>query len=182
MLTDLLDSRSSFVVAALFVSWVAVALLALVVGNLYRRLQRLESSLSVSAGTPYSHLLGIGLRESVGEAIPSPCVLVFLSANCEACRRVLAELPSLSLSTPLAIAWTDNPPSPPPTLPPGTIVLDDGPKASAALGIRATPFALVAGENGRVVKASPVNSLSSISNLANATTDAPARAVPVMTG
>jgi hypothetical protein len=181
MLTDLLDLRSSFVVAAMFVSWVVVALLALVVGNLYRRLQRLESSLSVSAGAPYAHLLGRRLWECLGETVPLPCVLVFLSANCAACRRVLGELPSLSFSAPLAIAWTDHPPSPPPALPPGTIVLDNGPKASAALGIRVTPFALVAGEDGRVVKASPVNSLSSISTLVNATAGA-LRAVPVMTG
>ena len=163
---ELLDSRSSFFLAAMFVSWIAVALLALLAGNLHRRLQRIESSLSVTtAAAPYSGLLGKVLRESLGEALPAPCVLVFLSANCQACKRVLTDLPSLSLSTPLALAWTDHAPSPLPTLPLGTIVLDDGPKVSVALGIRATPFALVAGENGRVVKASPVNSLSSISNL-----------------
>lgn len=162
---DFLGSKSTFVVAALFVSWVAVALLTLVVGNLHRRLQRVEGSLSGNLAAPYSGLLGKALRESLGEAIPAPCVLVFLSANCQACRRVLGDLPSLSLSTPLAIAWTDQAPSPLPTLPPGAIVIDDGPKVSAALGIRATPFALVAGENGTVVKASPVNSLTSINNL-----------------
>lgn len=165
MFLDALDSRSSFILAAMFVSWVAVALLTLVVGNLHRRLRRIEGSLSANLAAPYSGLLGKGLRESLGEAIPAPCVLVFLSDNCQACRRVLGDLPALSLSTPLAIAWTDHAPSPLPALPLGTIVLDDGPKVSAALGIRATPFALVAGENGTVVKASPINSLTSISNL-----------------
>jgi len=165
MFTDVLDFRSSFILAALFVSWVAVALLTLVLGNLHRRLQRVEGSLAVNRAAPYSGLLGKALRESLGETIPAPCVLVFLSANCQACRRVVGDLPSLSLSTPLAIAWTDQAPSPLPALPLGTIVLDDGPKVSAALGINATPFALVAGENGTVIKASPINSLSSISNL-----------------
>lgn len=165
MFSDLLDSRSSFILAAMFVSWVAVALLTLVAGNLHRRLRRIEGSLSVNLAAPYSGLLGKALRESLTDAIPAPCVLVFLSANCQACWRVLGDLPSLSLSTPLAIAWTDRAPSPLPVLPLGTIVLDDGPKVSAALGIHATPFALVAGENGTVVKASPINSLNSISNL-----------------
>lgn len=165
MFTDVLDSRSSFILAAMFVSWVAVALLTLVAGNLHRRLQRIESSLAVNLAAPYSGLLGKALRESLGEAVPAPCVLVFLSANCQACRRVLGDLPALSLATPLAIAWTDRAPSPLPDLPLGTIVLDDGPKVSAALGINATPFALVAGENGTVVKAAPINSLTSISNL-----------------
>ena len=162
---DFLDSKSSFILAAMFVSWVAVALLTLVVGNLHRRLQRVEGSLAGNLAAPYSGLLGKALRESLGESIPAPCVLVFLSANCQACRRVLGDLPALSLSTPLAIAWTDQAPSPLPALPAGAIVIDDGPKVSAALGIRATPFALVAGENGTVVKASPINSLTSISNL-----------------
>ena len=162
---EFLGSKSSFILAAMFVSWVAVALLTLVVGNLHRRLQRIEGSLSVNLAAPYSGLLGKALSESLGESIPAPCVLVFLSANCQACRRVLGDLPGLALSTPLAIAWTDQAPSPLPTLPPGAIVIDDGPKVSAALGIRATPFALVAGENGTVVKASPINSLTSISNL-----------------
>lgn len=165
MFSELLESKSSFMLAAMFVSWVAVALLALIAANLHRRLHRVEAALTVNAKTPYAGLLGKALRESLDQAVPAPCVLVFLSANCKACQRVLGDLPTLSLSTPLAIAWTDQAPSPLPALPLGTIVLDDGPKVSAALGIRATPFALVAGENGTVVKASPVNSLNSISNL-----------------
>lgn len=165
MSTDLLDYRSSFVLAAMFVSWVAVAVLALVAGNLHRRLQHVEGSLAINAAAPYAGLLGKALRESLGEAVPAPCVLLFLSTNCAVCQRVVGDLPSLSLSTPLAVAWTDRAPSPLPALPLGTIVVADGPKVSAALGIRATPFALVAGENGTVLKASPVNSLPSISNL-----------------
>jgi hypothetical protein len=42
MLTAMLDFRSSFILAALFVSWVAVVLLVLVVGDLHVRLQRIE--------------------------------------------------------------------------------------------------------------------------------------------
>ena len=66
MLTDLLESRSSFMLAAMFVSWVAVALLALIAGNLHRRLQRVEGSLAVNDQTPYAGLFGKALRESLG--------------------------------------------------------------------------------------------------------------------
>lgn len=167
--------------AAVFVSWVAVALLALTVGNLLRRVQRLEASLSASPGTPYAHLVGRSLREFVGEHVPSPCVVLFLSAGCKSCRSVLGELPRLSPAVPLAVAWTDAAPLPPPPLPPGTIVLGYGPQASAALGIRVTPFALVAGDDGRVARAAPVNSLNSISNLVDARAGAYGRAVTAMT-
>jgi hypothetical protein len=178
----LLDLRSNFVVAALFVTWVAVALLVLVVGNLYVRLQRLERVQPVpKAGMPYGHLVGRGLRDLLGEALPSPCVFVFLSADCKSCKRVLTELPSLSLTAPLAVTWVDHSPKPLPALPPGTIVLDDGPKVSTALGIRVTPFVLVTGEEGKVVKASPINSLSSLGHLVNERADA-LPAVSVMTG
>jgi hypothetical protein len=182
MLMPLLDLKSNFVVAALFVTWIAVALLVLVIGNLYVRLQRLERVQPVpKAGMPYGHLVGRGMRELLGEALPSPCVYVFLSADCKSCKRVLGELPSLLLKTPLAITWVDRSPQPLPALPPGTIVLDEGPKVSTALGIRVTPFVLVTGEEGKVIKASPINSLSSLGNLVNDHADAQP-AVSVMTG
>lgn len=178
----LLDMRSNFVFAALLVTWVAVALLVLVVGNLYVRLQRLELARPApKEGVPYGQLIGRELRGLLGEALPSPCVFLFLSANCKSCARVLGELPSLSSGPSLAVTWVDHTPSPPPTLPPGTIVLDEGPKVSAALGIRVTPFALVTGEEGKVVQASPVNSLSSLSSLLDRRTDS-LSAVSVLSG
>jgi hypothetical protein len=177
-----LDVRSNFVVAALFVTWAAVALLVLVIGNLYVRLQRLERVLPVpKEEIPYSHLIGRGLQDLIGDAFPSPCIFVFLSAHCNACMRVLKELPSLLPPAPLAITWVDESPSPLPALPPGTIVLGEGPKVSTALGIRVTPFVLVTGEEGKVVQASPINSLSSLGKLVHNGTDA-VPAVSVMNG
>ncbi|HEX8071328.1 MAG TPA: hypothetical protein VF546_15340 [Pyrinomonadaceae bacterium] len=179
---SLLDVRSNFVLAALFVTWLAVALLVLIVGNLYARLQRLERGLPAPKDeTPYGHLIGRDLQDLLGAAVPSPCVFVLLSANCNSCLRVLSELPSLLLSAPLAVTWVDEAPAPPPALPPGTIVLDDGPRISTALGIRVTPFVLVTGDAGEVVEAAPLNSLSSLGKLAGPRADA-LPAVSVMTG
>lgn len=167
MLTAMLDFRSIFILAALFVSWVAVVLLVLVVGNLHVRLQRLEYSSAVpKAATPFGHLLGSRLHDLLGEQVPIPGMFVFLSANCTSCMRVLDELKSLSSTAPVAIAWTDQMPTPLPEFPPNIVVLDEGAKVSKTLGIRITPFAVVTGEDGRVVKAAPINSLSSLSDLA----------------
>ena len=57
-------------------------------------------------------------------------------------------------------------PTPLPEFPPNIVVLDEGAKVSTTLGIRITPFVVVTGEDGRVVKAGPINSLSSLSDLA----------------
>jgi hypothetical protein len=172
MLTSLLETRSSFTIAALFVSWVAVALLVLVVANLHVRLQRLERLGAVpKETTPYSHLLGSRLHDLLGEPVSSPGMFVFLSANCTSCTRVLDELESLSRTVPVAIAWTDRMPKSLPALPPNTVILSEGAKASTALGIRVTPFVVVTGEDGRVVKASPINSLSILSDLAVGSTN-----------
>lgn len=166
MFDTLLDSRSTFVFAALFVTWVGVLLLMLVIANLHSRLQRLERGTSASKEpTPYSHLLGKRLQDLLGESPSIPRVLVFLSSNCASCTHVLNELRALPPKAPLALAWIDHLPSPSPVLPSHATILDMGPEISTELGIRVTPFAIVAGEDGRVLKASPINSLNALSNL-----------------
>lgn len=170
----MLDVRSTFMLAALFVTWVAVVLLLLVVGNLRVRLQRLEqSSFAPKETLPFGQLLGKRLNEVLGELPTTPRVLIFLSANCASCKRVLGELKSQSWTASLALAWINQQPQPVPDLPPGTIVLDEGPQLSAALGVRVTPFAIVTNEDGQIIKASPINSVRSLGNLVGRPTDAP---------
>lgn len=161
-----LGSEASFELAALFVTWVAVALLVIVVGGLHARIRRLEHAGAASRPTPYSPLLGRDLKDLVGTAEigEPPRVLLFLSSDCSSCARLLSEIESPSWTVRTAIVWTDdNPRSPSPD---GTTVLDHGAELSAQLGIRVTPFALVADPAGRVVKAGPVASLRSLGELA----------------
>jgi hypothetical protein len=171
MLGSLLDTRSSFVIAALFVSWIAVALLMLVVGNLHVRLQRLEQlNAAPKEAMPYGQMLGRRLHDLVAGPVPVPGVLLFLSTNCSSCKRVLDELGAPGRSAPVTIAWIDQTPAPTTAAPPNTIVLAEGPQISAALGIRVTPFVVVSGEDGRVIKATPVSSLSSLGELVGSST------------
>ncbi len=165
-LATALNSTASFEVAALFVTWVAIVLVGLVAGNVHQRLQRLErSQLGASGATPYSHLLGKSVRDLVTTQPLTfePRVLVFLSSTCSACRRVLNELSSSSWTTPSAIVWTDRSPSPAPLLSSQTLVLDEGPKISAALGVHVTPFAVITNAEGKTVKALPINTLQALS-------------------
>jgi hypothetical protein len=134
---------------------------------LYSRVLRLERARGVSPPvTPYGHLLGKSIEELIGStfAAGQPRVLLFLSSGCGSCRRVLDEVASPSWTVPTALLWTDGAPATT-ARPAATIVIDDGPRISADMGIRVTPFGLVADETGRVVQAIPINSVRSLSHL-----------------
>lgn len=158
---SLLSSRASFGFAALLVTWVAVALLVLVVANLHIRLRRLEQGAPEGQkAAPYGHLLGRDVEEVVGAAAAGtrPRVVLFVSSSCGSCARLLAELTSPSWEVPTALVWTDAP-RPPERVPAGAVVVADGPRVSAEAGVRVTPFGLLVDEAGRVVQAGPVTSL-----------------------
>lgn len=170
-LDALLDSRSSFALAAFAVSWIAVVLLALVAANLHFRLVHLERSATAAAGerTPYGHLLGRSLADVLGPQLPAAARLAFfLSSGCPACDRILDELRTAGDGGPIALLWRDETPSPLPQLATGLVVLDDGPRLGRALGIGVSPFALTADSGGRIVRAVPVGSIKALTELLGA--------------
>ncbi|MDP8930019.1 MAG: hypothetical protein M3O70_15985, partial [Actinomycetota bacterium] len=65
----------------------------------------------------------------------------------------------------IALLWRDGAPSPPPSLPPGVAVFDDGPRISRELGVGVAPFALSANAGGYIVRAAPVGSLDALVDL-----------------
>lgn len=152
---DLVTARSGLVSAAFFVTWAAVALLVLLVSSLHVRLRRLERGAGgTAAETPYSHLVGTRVDGLAGPAR----LLLFVSGGCGTCRRLVEEVTSPEWAVPTVLIGIDHTPA---TAAGSRVaVLDDGPRISAELGIRVTPFALVADESGRVVRAGPVTSLS----------------------
>ena len=166
---NVLSSRSSFVLAALVASWVAVVLLALVAANLHFRLVRLERpqpAVAAPARTPFQQLLGGDLVELLGsEAFRGIRVALVLSANCASCDRLLDWVRHSGSGVPIALLWRDGTPSPSPSLPPGAVVVQDGEQLSDALGVRVTPFALAADESGRVVRAQPVGAVDAFAAL-----------------
>lgn len=169
-LETLLTSRASFELAALSVTWVAVLVLAIIAGHLHARLQRLErAGTTTRRAAPYGELLGQRMSHLLGAraAEPSPRLVLFLSAACRACASLLEELRGPTWG-PLqsAIVWTDPPAaSQAAGIPPRVHVVDDGPGLSARLGIRITPFALLAASDGTVVHAGPLNTLRSLDAL-----------------
>jgi hypothetical protein len=166
-MSDLLTVRAGFEVAAFFVSWAVMALLVVLVLGLHARLRRLEQGAGQQPrSAPYSHLLGRHVDELIGTTGTArrPRVLLFLSSGCPSCERVIEEVTSPAWTVPSALLWTDRT-APVPEHPSRDIVLDGGPRISAELGIRVTPFVLVADEVGHIVQAGPVNSLRSLGDL-----------------
>jgi hypothetical protein len=170
-----LETRMTFELAALLVTWIAVTLLALIVVSLHLRVQHLERASAVGRrAAPYSHLLGRSVEEALGRAIPTaPRLVLLVSSGCRACERILDELASTARATPSAVAWIDGRPGGAPALPSDVTVLDDGPNIGAHLGVRVTPFVLVADAAGAIVRAAPINSLGSLGDLGGEAAETP---------
>jgi hypothetical protein len=167
-MSSLLNAKMSFEIAALIVSWLAIALLTFVVGNLLVRLQRLEQAIpAAQAKKPYGHLLGKQLRELLGEslALPQTQAIFFLSSTCKSCAGLLDAIRAQAWDAPVALAWTDGDPASATPFPSNVTALKDGARISAELGVRVTPFAVVANADGQVIKAGPINNLKSLGNL-----------------
>lgn len=166
-MSDLLSFRASFELAALAVTWLLLVLLVLVVGSLHVRLRRLETRTGPSPiAAPYSFLLGKRVEDVIGVVAggPQPRVLLFLSSTCGSCHRLLEELASPSWTVPTALLWTDGT-APAARHAQSATVVSDGPRISAELGIRVTPFALVTDKDGLVIKAGPLSSLRSLTDV-----------------
>ena len=162
MAESLFATRPSFELAAWFVTWVAVALLAVVAASLHARLRRLErGDGGRAASRPFGQLIGQPFATGM---IPVPRAVLFLSAGCAACARLLEEVGRVRFEEPLALVWTEG--APPPALPAGLVLLDDGVRRAAGLGIRVTPFALLLDGEGTVTRAAPVGNLDALRELA----------------
>lgn len=152
-----LETRASFELAAFLVTWLAGAVLVIVAAHLHLRVRRLEQAGSSIRERPYGHLLGRSLSELVGteRLVGSPRVLFFLSSGCSSCAQILREIAAPSWTVPSAIVWTAGAPPDLPALN-GTPLVDEGPRISDTLGIKVTPFGLVADASGRIVEAGPI--------------------------
>lgn len=161
----LLDTRAGFVLAGLVVTLVAIALLGVVMANLHSRLQRLEqSSPAGRPADPYARLTGTTFAELVPAepAAAAPRAAMLLSAGCTSCDRVLEELRAKPPPAPIALLWGDHKPPRLAPLPANVSVRSGGAQLRQRLGIGVTPFALLIGEDGVIVRGFPLTSLDSL--------------------
>lgn len=157
----------SFTTSALLVSWVAIGLLALVVSGLVRQVHALTSGaaggfraqLGPRTGAPapqHAELAG-------GEA--GTLLLLFLSDECRSCAEVLAETARLApeIATagvlPRALYRSSSRPQAPfPVRVDATLLFD-------AYAVPLTPFAVVVGDGGRVLRSEPIGSGAALREL-----------------
>jgi hypothetical protein len=173
-LESVLATRASLEMAAFFVTWVAVALLVVIVVHLHVRLQRVEQA-NAPAGrkAAYAHLLGQRLSDLWTIADPwQPGLMLFVSRACPTCDRLIDEMRETSWSTPLSLIYTSPAPTASAPWPRVIRVIENGAPISAALGIHVTPFVVRVGDTGVVEEAAPVSSLDAIRNLAGGTRSA----------
>lgn len=174
-----LTSEASFTLAALLVTWAAVALLAFLATSLHIRIRRLEQAGATPAGrTPYGSIIG----QSLAKMLPNrpdreTQAVLFVSHACGSCEKLLDEVGNGSWTVPTAVLWSDVRPADL-TLPPPLHALDDGPAIARDLGVRATPFLLVLDAEARVVRAGPVNTVRAMQELVGRASMRP-RPVPV---
>jgi len=153
----------SFQTSALIVTWVALLLLALVVSGLVRQVHALSSGgarradrLGPRPGSPAPNADQLGIRP--------PAVLLFLSEDCHTCAEVLDEAGRLNGNGPELHA-----------LYAGRVPAGSEGQPIAVHGSQAglferydaivTPFAVVVGHDGRVVRSEPIGSPQALRGL-----------------
>ena len=109
---SVLDFRPTLVMSALFATWLAVALLTVLVLYLQVRVARLEAGRSAAAeDPPFKGLVGRLVPELLASE-HRPRAVVFLSTACRTCANVLDDLKRHRWRQPVAVAWTDTPAPP----------------------------------------------------------------------
>ena len=145
----------SFQTSALIVTWVALLLLAFVVAGLVRQVHALSSG-----ARPVAEGLRTGDPADLGRfGVAGPAVLLFLRSTCHTCVEALAETVEAAGDRLTVVALYEGP-APAPT--PGVVALADQGHLFAGYGALATPFAVLAGADGRITAAAPVGSRAAV--------------------
>lgn len=166
-LETVLDTRASFELAALVVTWAAVVALALVAAHLHVRLRRLEEGAAAAPGRPEAFGRLVGERTE-GLAGDGERLVLFVSSDGRSCDAVLRSLHENPPAIPLAVAWTDGP-ADASMLPQAARLLEAGSALADELGIRVTPFALVVAADGTVLRAGPAGSTAALHRMTERT-------------
>lgn len=152
----------TFETTALLVTWVALVLLALVVAGLVRQVHHLTQGprtpdVGLATGMPAPGL------DRLAPEPGRPTLLLFLGADCPACRDVLQEALDLVDTPPIRALFPDEAldVDPPEHL---RILAGQG-DLFDAYQVPATPYAVLVGSDGRVRTAEPVGSVRALHTL-----------------
>jgi hypothetical protein len=120
----------SFTASALLVSWAAILLLAFALAGLLARVHRLEQAVAGPVALPTP----VGGPLSLPGVARGPVLVLFVDDGCASCEQAAADLADLEARGAARIKWRA-----------------EDPEAFAALEVTATPHAVVADADLRVV-------------------------------
>ncbi len=152
----------SFETTALLLTWVALALLSLVVAGLVRRVHQLSQGPRTPDSGPLPGLPAPGL-EALSPEPGSATLLLFLSEGCPPCADIFAETQNLIGAPPIRVLFADGAPDAEP--PENVLVLADQGALFEAYQISATPFGAIVGADGRIRTVEPVGSVNRLYGL-----------------
>jgi hypothetical protein len=141
---------------------VSIALIGVVVANLHTRLLRLEqASPATRRADPYARLSGRPIDDLLPAetSATTPRAVVVMSTGCGACERILDELRQRPPPVRIVLLWYDRVPPSLAPLPANVSSRQGDTQLRARLGTGVTPFALVIGDDGVVMKAFPMSGL-----------------------
>ncbi len=152
----------SFETTALLLTWVALALLSLVVAGLVRRVHQLSQGPRADASGPQPGMPAPAL-ESLSPEPGRATLLLFLSEGCPPCADIFQETQSLIGAPPIRVLYADDAPDAEP--PENIRILPDQGALFEAYQISATPFGAIVGADGRIRTIEPVGSVGRLYGL-----------------
>ncbi|GAA3850722.1 hypothetical protein [Streptomyces sedi] len=161
-----------FTTSALILSWVAIALLSLVVSGLVRQVYQLSRGvpvrapgrLGVAPGSSAPHADELLAPDVLAEGRET--LLLFLSAECRTCAEVLAEAGRPGTAPAVRAVYAgDAPASTDAADAAGVPVTERRPDLFTAYDAIATPFAVLVGPAGHVMRSEPLGSAAALREL-----------------
>jgi thiol-disulfide isomerase/thioredoxin len=150
----------SFSAAALTLSWLAIALLALAMAGLLRQVREIGASLQ--GGGLRTDALGDDFVPEIDDLVPpgKDAVVLFVDSDCEGCREVLPTLGKIASSTSadLGFAAIFAGQQQDVEIPGPVAVRTGGGSLFGRLKIPLTPFAVVVDDQRKIVQAAPIGS------------------------
>ena len=162
----------SFMMSALLITWLAIALLAFAMSGLVRQVHALASSqqaVPFRTGPPIGAVLP-DLNGAVRVSHPTrPTVLLFSEASCSTCAELLPELARLagehSERIQFGVVFRGNGTA---VARPGVAAVEHRSELFDRLGISAVPYAIVTSPSGVVLDAQLTGSVALLRQLVNA--------------
>jgi hypothetical protein len=154
--------------SAIILTWLAMAIVALLLSHFLVRIQTLELRLAGApqgpdgGGTPLDVVVRVEPRLVQPDPIDEALMLLFVSRRCSRCEGLVASLAGSELRRRVRLVGTSGSPSDVPT---GVRLADNHQALATALRVRLTPAACIVHPDGSVTRTISVETLEDLERL-----------------